>query len=231
MIFLQVRKQEKSQSHVACSYPHFTGIKAQNPNTTFTAGCTLTNVEPPKARDDDPCHDADLDAVTKAANSADQVVLALGETREMSGEAESRTSLNLPGQDQQLINAVIAHEGQWGAALIWSLFFAAMAGLFGITLLRRLLRAGAPICPAAECDCGEEQENSCAQQIGSEPAHVMSYCCERSLINSGSSTPIALASVAFATFQLKRARITSSCALESALCALSRSVIVPTPAR
>ncbi len=97
----------------------YTGIKAQNPNTTFTAGCTLTNVEPPKARDDDACHDADLDAVTKAANSADQVVLALGETREMSGEAESRTSLNLPGQDQQLINAVKA-TGKPFAVVIFS---------------------------------------------------------------------------------------------------------------
>jgi hypothetical protein len=38
------------------------------------------------------------------------------------------------------LNAVITREGQWGAALIWSLFFAAGVGLFGITLLRRLLR-------------------------------------------------------------------------------------------
>src|SRR6478752_4956441 len=40
----------------------YQGIKAQNPNTTFTAGCTLTNVEPPQAKDDDACHDADLAA-------------------------------------------------------------------------------------------------------------------------------------------------------------------------
>ncbi|HEU5267906.1 MAG TPA: glycoside hydrolase family 3 N-terminal domain-containing protein, partial [Jatrophihabitans sp.] len=70
----------------------YTGVKAQNPNTTFTAGCTRSNVEPPQATNDDACHDADLAAVTAAANGADQVVLALGETREMSGEAESRTT-------------------------------------------------------------------------------------------------------------------------------------------
>jgi beta-glucosidase len=86
----------------------YAGIKAQNPNTTFTAGCTRTNVDPPQAASDDACHDVDLAAVTKAANSADQVVLALGETREMTGEAESRTTLDLPGQEQQIINAVKA---------------------------------------------------------------------------------------------------------------------------
>ena len=37
------------------------------------------------------------------------------------------------------LNAVIAREGLWGAAAIWSLFFATMAGLFGMALLRRLL--------------------------------------------------------------------------------------------
>jgi hypothetical protein len=36
------------------------------------------------------------------------------------------------------LNAVIIREGQWGAALIWSLVFATVAGLFGIALLRRL---------------------------------------------------------------------------------------------
>jgi hypothetical protein len=38
------------------------------------------------------------------------------------------------------LNAALTREGLWGAAVIWSLFFAAAAGLFGITLLRRLLR-------------------------------------------------------------------------------------------
>jgi beta-glucosidase len=43
-----------------------------------------------------------------AAQSADQIVLALGETREMSGEATSRSNLDLPGQEQQLIDRIAA---------------------------------------------------------------------------------------------------------------------------
>ncbi|GAA1973186.1 glycoside hydrolase family 3 N-terminal domain-containing protein [Nocardioides panacihumi] len=86
----------------------YTGIKAQNPNTTFTQGCTRANVDPPAAKDDDACSNADLAAVTAAANSADQVVLALGETREMSGEANSRSDISLPGDEQKIIDAVKA---------------------------------------------------------------------------------------------------------------------------
>jgi beta-glucosidase len=86
----------------------YAGIKAQNPDTTFTQGCTRKNVDPPDAQDDDACSAADLDAVTAAANAADQVVLALGETREMSGEANARSDISLPGQEQQLIDAVRA---------------------------------------------------------------------------------------------------------------------------
>jgi beta-glucosidase len=43
-----------------------------------------------------------------AAKAADQVVLALGETREMSGEAEARSDLDLPGRQQELIDAIKA---------------------------------------------------------------------------------------------------------------------------
>jgi beta-glucosidase len=85
-----------------------TGIKAQAPNTTFTPGCTLKNVEPPDARDDDACSALDVPAVQAAARGADQIVLALGETREMSGEAAARTTIDLPGQEQALIDAVKA---------------------------------------------------------------------------------------------------------------------------
>jgi beta-glucosidase len=86
----------------------YTGLKAQNPDTTFTQGCTRKNLEPPDARDDDACSDLDVAAVQAAARSADQVVLALGETREMSGEAASRSTIDLPGQEQALIDAVKA---------------------------------------------------------------------------------------------------------------------------
>jgi len=47
------------------------------------------------------------DAV-KAAESADVVILALGESGMMSGEAGSRAYLDLPGNQQQLLEAVVA---------------------------------------------------------------------------------------------------------------------------
>ncbi len=84
------------------------GIEAQSPGTTFVAGCTRENLEPPQASADDACSDADLAAVTAAAEGADQVVLALGETREMSAEAASRSDIGLPGDEQRLIDAVAA---------------------------------------------------------------------------------------------------------------------------
>ena len=85
------------------------GISAQSPGATFAPGCTLSNAEPPAY---DPANDCASDtgfaeAVAKA-NAADQVVLALGETREMSGEATSRSTLDLPGRQQELIDAIKA---------------------------------------------------------------------------------------------------------------------------
>ncbi len=47
------------------------------------------------------------EAVT-AAREAEAVVIALGETAEMSGEAASRTSLDLPGKQMELIQAIHA---------------------------------------------------------------------------------------------------------------------------
>jgi beta-glucosidase len=80
---------------------------AQNPNTTFTPGCTLSNNDLY-----DPANEcaseAGFPAAVAAANAADQVVLALGETREMSGEAESRSMLDLPGKQEELIEQIKA---------------------------------------------------------------------------------------------------------------------------
>ena len=85
------------------------GIAAQSPGATFAQGCTLSNDEPPAY---DPANDCASDdgfaEAVAAATAADQVVLALGETREMSGEAASRSSLDLPGQQQELIDAIKA---------------------------------------------------------------------------------------------------------------------------
>ena len=53
-------------------------------------------------------HDAGFAEAVAVAQAADQVVLALGETREMSGEANSRSTLDLPGRQEELIAAIVA---------------------------------------------------------------------------------------------------------------------------
>ena len=84
----------------------YDGILAQSPGATYTPGCTLTHNEL-----DDPageCPQVDVAAVTAAANAADQVIVTVGETREMSGEAEARSNIDLPGRQQDIIDAVKA---------------------------------------------------------------------------------------------------------------------------
>jgi beta-glucosidase len=86
------------------------GITAQSSGTTtFVQACSLPHTEPPQY---DPAADCPagpgFDQAVAAANAADQVVLALGESREMSGEAAARTTLDLPGDQQQLIDRIKA---------------------------------------------------------------------------------------------------------------------------
>ncbi|GGK77887.1 beta-glucosidase BglX [Mangrovihabitans endophyticus] len=85
------------------------GIRAQSTGTTtYASACTLPHTDPP---DYDPAADCTPDgfaAAVDTARRADQVVLALGESREMSGEAAARTSLDLPGRQQELIDAIAA---------------------------------------------------------------------------------------------------------------------------
>src|SRR5215216_2673666 len=87
----------------------FDGINEQSPGATFAQGCTVSNLEPPQY---DPSQDCSSDAgfaeAVAAAQAADQVVLALGESREMSGEAASRSSIDLPGRQEELIAAIKA---------------------------------------------------------------------------------------------------------------------------
>jgi beta-glucosidase len=83
----------------------FEGMRAQNPNTTFTPGCTLSNSDLYDP-ENECASDEGFAAAVAAANAAEQVVLALGETREMSGEAEARSMLDLPGLQEELIEAI-----------------------------------------------------------------------------------------------------------------------------
>jgi beta-glucosidase len=51
--------------------------------------------------------DEEIAAAAAGANKADVIILALGETPEMSGEAASRAYLGLPGKQQELLEAIV----------------------------------------------------------------------------------------------------------------------------
>src|SRR3954449_8748696 len=87
----------------------YDGIKAQSPGATYAQACGVVNAEPPQATNNDVCGStAGFAAAVDTAKAADQVVLALGENREMSGEAAARSTLDLPGYQQRLIAAIRA---------------------------------------------------------------------------------------------------------------------------
>jgi beta-glucosidase len=87
----------------------FDGIDRQNTAaTTYAEGCRLSHTEVPHT-DPEGCGSSEGFARAVAvARAADQVVLALGETREMSGEANARSTLDLPGRQEELIRAIKA---------------------------------------------------------------------------------------------------------------------------
>lgn len=62
--------------------------------------------------------DADIAAAVEGAKKADVVVLTLGESPEMSGEAASRAHLGLPGRQEQLLEAIV----ETGKATVLVLF-------------------------------------------------------------------------------------------------------------
>jgi beta-glucosidase len=63
----------------------------------FSQGCSLTG-------DDTP----DLAGALEAARQSDVIILAVGESRDMSGEAHSRVHLGLPGRQHDLVDALSA---------------------------------------------------------------------------------------------------------------------------
>jgi beta-glucosidase len=85
------------------------GIGARNADATYAEGCKVSNLEPPQY---DPSQDCPTDAgfaeAVAKAEAADQVVLALGESREMSGESAARSEIDLPGRQEELIAAIKA---------------------------------------------------------------------------------------------------------------------------
>ena len=81
----------------------FDGINTQSPGATYAEGCKLSNTEPPHTDPEGCGSEAGFAEAVAVARAADQVVLALGETREMSGEAAARSTLDLPGRQEELI--------------------------------------------------------------------------------------------------------------------------------
>src|SRR5215210_4795308 len=87
----------------------FDGISAQSAGATYAEGCSLTRDEAPQYKPENDCgSDAGFAEAVTVAKAADQVVLALGETRAHSGEANSRSELGLPGRQEELIQAIKA---------------------------------------------------------------------------------------------------------------------------
>jgi beta-glucosidase len=86
----------------------FDGVNQQSPGATYAEGCKLSNTEPPTTDPEGCGSDAGFAEAVAAAKAADQVVLALGETREMSGEAAARSTLDLPGRQEDLLQAIKA---------------------------------------------------------------------------------------------------------------------------
>jgi beta-glucosidase len=87
----------------------FAGIDEQNTAaTTYAEGCKLSNTEVPHTDPEGCGSDAGFAEAVAVAQAADQVVLALGETREMSGEANARSTLDLPGRQEELLRAIKA---------------------------------------------------------------------------------------------------------------------------
>jgi beta-glucosidase len=73
------------------------GFKAYVPADllTYAIGCGISDADP-----------TGIAAAVAAAQTADVVVVVLGESADMSGEAHSRAHLGLPGQQQQLLDAL-----------------------------------------------------------------------------------------------------------------------------
>ena len=70
----------------------FDGIAAQSPGATYAQGCKLENLEPPNIHAGQRVRlGRGLRRGGAGGEQADQVVLALGENREMSGEAAARS--------------------------------------------------------------------------------------------------------------------------------------------
>jgi beta-glucosidase len=94
--------REKLGSRVAISYSPGVAIPPRlhpSPQAQLDAGYTR-----PAPADDD----SGIRAAVDAANNSEIAVLVLGEAQDMIGEAASRSSFDLPGRQQELLDAIVA---------------------------------------------------------------------------------------------------------------------------
>jgi beta-glucosidase len=83
-----------------------TGLTDAGFNVTPTEGCHMDDQELYDPANE--CPTVDTAAVNAAVAGAQQIVVALGETRSQSGEAEARSNIELPGKQQELLDTVVA---------------------------------------------------------------------------------------------------------------------------
>ncbi len=86
------------------------GIQARlgDKEVLYAKGCDLVSYVAPSAASGPAPAPASFDEAVRIAKRADVVLLFLGELADMSGEAASRAFLDLPGTQQQLMEAVVA---------------------------------------------------------------------------------------------------------------------------
>jgi beta-glucosidase len=80
------------------------GIRAKVPRTTkvtYAKGCAVSGT-------DETNETLSIDEAVRAARESDVAIVAVGESADMSGEAASRASLDLPGRQLELVKAVVA---------------------------------------------------------------------------------------------------------------------------
>lgn len=86
-----------------------TGNYDEKPATAETAGGTnvasAANIQATRSATT-PAGPNSIEEAVRAARESEVVILAVGETADMSGEAASRTSLDLPGRQMELIQAI-----------------------------------------------------------------------------------------------------------------------------
>lgn len=75
----------------------FEGMQAAGANVSYAKGCDVSDTSR-----------AGFAEAVRAAKNADVVVMAVGETAAMSGEAKSRAEITLPGVQEELIKAIQA---------------------------------------------------------------------------------------------------------------------------